>query len=187
MVEISDYELIGECLNGNQNAFALLVTRYKKFIYSIVYKYFKNTEDVYDISQEVFLKVYKSLDKYNPQFKFSTWCGKIAVNMCLDMLRKKSVDFVPLEEIDVMAREYTTPEVVYLEKEQSLQISSAIEKLPEKYKSIFVLYQKGISYKEMGEALNEPMSIIKNRLYRAKLMLKENLAGHGSLYNNGSY
>lgn len=182
-MEKSDYELITECLGGNQDAFAVLVARYKKFIYSIVYKYFKDIEDVNDISQEVFLKIYKSLDRYNPQFKFSTWSAKITVNLCLDILRKKRGNLVPMDEVENLLREYNTPELAYFEKEKTLQIQDAINKLPEKYKSLVILYhENGISYKEMSETLKQPMSIIKNRLHTARLMLKKSMICAGSNY-----
>jgi len=75
---------------------------------------------------------------------------------------------------------YDTPEYRYLKKERNIEIRRLIEELPEKYKTLIVLYhQKGMSYKEMAEKLNKPMSIIKNRMYRARLSLKDSIAGAG--------
>lgn len=175
-MEASDYELIQQCLSGRQECFEELVTRYKKLVYSVVYNLIKDKEEVNDISQEVFIRIYKSLDRYNPEFKFSTWIARISTNLCLDILRKKKVDSTPIEEIEGVASGMDTPEASYINKERSEQIRKAISELPEKYRIPIVLFhQNGLSYEEMTRVLNEPMTIIKNRLYRARLLLKEKL------------
>ena len=133
-------------------------------------------QEVNDVSQEVFIRIYKSLGRYNPEYKFSTWSVKIATNLCLDILRKKKVDSLPIEEIEGVSTTANTPEDRYIRKERSARIREAIESLPEKYRTPIVLFhQNGLSYEEMTEVLNEPMTIIKNRLYRARLMLREKL------------
>lgn len=173
MMEMTDYELVTKCLQGEQESFAELVSRYKKLIYSVVYYYIKDREEINDVSQEVFLRIYKSLASYNPQFKFSTWSVRIATNLCLDMIRKRRLNSVPIEEIEAVSKDEDTPEKRYLGKERSAQIRKAIAELPEKYRTPIILYhQKGASYKEMADLLNQPMSIIKNRLYRARLILR---------------
>lgn len=175
-MEMSDYELIQKVLSGNQQYFEELVTRYKKLIYSVVYNMIPDKEEVSDISQEVFLRVFKSLDRYNPEYKFSTWSVRIATNLCLDILRKKKVDSVPMEEIEGVPGGGDSPEARVLKKERSELIRKAIEELPEKYRIPIVLFhQNGLSYEELTKVLNEPMTIIKNRLYRARLMLREKL------------
>lgn len=175
-MELTDYELIQECLSGRQEYFEELVTRYKKLIYSIVYNMISDKEEVSDISQEVFLRIYKALGRYNPEYKFSTWAARIATNLCLDIHRKKKVDSTPIEEIEGMADGIDTPEESFLQKERSERIRKAIDALPEKYRlPIILFHQNGLSYEEMTKVLGEPMTIIKNRLYRARLMLRESL------------
>jgi len=182
-MEVSDIDLIKECLDGKQESFATLVTRYKRFVYSIVYKYFKDVDDINDISQEAFLKIYKSMGQYNPEYKFSTWIAKITVNLCLDVLRKKKMHFVPMEEVEMVLKDNNTPETAYVERERTLQVQSAINKLPEKYKEVVLLYHEdGASYKEISEILNQPLSIIKNRLHRARLILRESFSNMEGLY-----
>jgi RNA polymerase sigma factor (sigma-70 family) len=172
----TDYELVQECVSGNQIAFEELVTRYKRLIYSIVYNMVKNSYDVNDISQEIFLKIYKALDKYNPEFKFSTWASRITTNYCLDLFRKKRVETVEVEDIEGYSGEEDSPETIYLRDEKKKRIRLAVDTLPNKYKVPIILYhQKGLSYQEITEILKEPMSIIKNRIYRARLMLKEKI------------
>lgn len=176
-MEISDFELVKDCIAGKQDSFSDLVNRYKKLIYSVVYNMIIDKQEVSDISQEVFIRIYKSLDRYNPEYKFSTWSVKIATNYCLDVLRKRRVDYVPIEEMGDVSSNMETPETKYVNKERSLRIREAIEELPEKYRvPIILFHQNGLSYEEMVGILNEPMTIIKNRLYRARLMLREKLS-----------
>lgn len=176
-METSDYQLVQQCLSGNDKAFEELVVRYKKLVYSVVYNMISDKEEINDISQEVFLRIYRSLSKYNPQFKFSTWTVKITTNLCLDILRKKKIDSSPIEEIESLSTEKDTPEVKYMANEKSRIIRQAIEELPEKYRvPIILFHQNGISYEEMTQILKEPMTIVKNRLYRARLMLREKLS-----------
>lgn len=177
-MELSDYELIQKILAGDGELFSELVSRYKKLIYSVVFNMMHDKEEVTDISQEVFIRIYKALDKYNPEYKFSTWSVKIATNYCLDILRKKKVEQVPIDDISHMPNTKDTPESAYLQKEQSRIIKEAIDELPEKYRMPIILFhQNGLSYEEITKILNEPMTIIKNRLYRARLLLKDKLSG----------
>lgn len=173
-MELTDYELVCKCLSGRQEAFEELVIRYKKLIYSVVYNMIPDKQEVNDVSQEVFIRIYKSLDKYNPEFKFSTWAVRISTNLCLDMLRKKKVDQLPIEEIEGLSREKDTPESRFIARERSTRIKEAVNSLPEKYRlPVILFHQNGLSYEEITEVLKEPMTIVKNRLYRARLMLRE--------------
>lgn len=176
-MEASDYELIKRILSGDRELFSELVTRYKKLIYSVVYNMISDTQEVNDISQEVFVRIFQSLNRYNPEYKFSTWSVKIATNYCLDVLRKKKVDSVPIDEMVEMPNNADTPEVKYIRKEQSRVIRQAIEDLPDKYRiPVILFHQNGMSYEEITKVLNEPMTIVKNRLYRARLMLRDKLS-----------
>ncbi len=175
-MELTDYDLIQKCLAGQQEYFEELVTRYKKLIFSVVYNMINDKEEISDISQEVFIRIYKALDRYNPEYKFSTWAVRIATNLCLDIHRKKKINSAPIEEIEDFSDGVDTPEASYLQKERSEKIRRAIQSLPEKYRTPIILFhQNGLSYEEMTKVLGEPMTIIKNRLYRARLMLREAL------------
>jgi RNA polymerase sigma factor (sigma-70 family) len=175
-LETTDLELIRKCLDGKHEAFEELVTKYKKLIYSVVYNMLTDKQEVNDISQEVFIRIYKSLDRYNPEFKFSTWSVKIATNLCLDILRKRKPETTPIDDAIGISDSDDTPEDRYLKKERTIRIRNAVAKLPEKYRIPIVLFhQNGLSYEEITKILNEPMTIIKNRIYRARLMLREEL------------
>jgi RNA polymerase sigma factor (sigma-70 family) len=173
-LEPSDPELIQSCLSGDQDAFAEILTRYKKLIYNIIYNLIGADSEVNDLFQEVFIRIYKSLDSYNPDYKFATWAIKIATNLCLDRLRQKKPELIPVEEATGIYDNRTNPEDLYLAGEQTRQIRMAIDQLPEKYRIPVVLFhQQGLSYEEMAGILNQPVTIIKNRLYRARLMLRD--------------
>jgi len=175
-LELTGYELIQKCLAGQHEYFEELVTRYKKLIFSVVYNMINDKEEVSDVSQEVFLRIYKALDRYDPKYKFSTWAVRIATNLCLDMHRKKKADSTPIDEVRDLSDGMDTPEESYLQKERSERIRRAIQELPEKYRTPIILFhQNGLSYDEMTKVLGQPMTIVKNRLYRARLMLREAL------------
>lgn len=173
---VTDMEIINKCINGDQQAFSELVSRYKRLIYKVVYNIVNNENEVNDIAQEVFLKIYKSLDSYNPEYKFSTWAVKITTNYCIDVVRKRKVETVPIEDYEGASGNNDTPETQYINKERSQRVQEAISELPEKYRiPIILFHQNGLSYEELMKVLNEPMSIVKNRLYRARLILREKL------------
>jgi RNA polymerase sigma factor (sigma-70 family) len=177
VLEATDLELIQKTLDGDQDAFSHIVTRYKRLVYSIVFNMVKNREEADDVSQEVFLRIYKALARYNPEFKFSTWASKITTNLCMDILRKKKHDTVPIEDALGVSDGKETPEEEYISNEKSKRIRKAIEELPEMYRvPVILFHQNGLSYEEMMKILNEPMTIIKNRLYRARLLLREKLS-----------
>lgn len=176
-MERTDYQLIQECLGGNREIFSELMARYKKLVFSVVSNFTRDSEEVNDLSQEVFFKIYRCLSKYNPQFKFSTWTVKVATNLCLDHVRRKKLDSVSYDEMENMTGDFDTPEETFVRNEKVQAIREAIEQLPEMYKTPVLMYhQKDMSYKEMADQLGKPISIVKNRLYRARMILKENLA-----------
>jgi RNA polymerase sigma-70 factor (ECF subfamily) len=174
----TDAELVEKCLRGDNEAFAELISRYKRLIYSVAYKFSRDSEDVNDMAQEAFIKIYKSLSRYDDKYKFSTWSVKVATNICLDQLRRKRYNSVSLDEIENFMGTNNSPEEYYLRKEKTQVLRDAIDGLPEIYRVPIVMYhQKGMSYKEIAEQLDKPMSIIKNRIFRARNTLKENLVG----------
>ncbi len=176
-MDAADHELIKKCLSGQQDAFAGLVTRYKKLVYNVIYNCTGSRGDAGDLSQEVFLRVYRSLNRYNPDYKFATWVIKITTNVCLDWLGQNKNESVPAEALTGVRDSRSNPEEQYMEKEELGRIRKAISELPEKYRIPVVLFhQQGLPYKELEEILNQPESIIKNRLYRARLMLREKLS-----------
>lgn len=176
-LEVTDYELVQKCLSGNQGSFAEIVARYKKLIYNVVYNFIGNSPDLKDLFQEVFLRVYKSLANYNPDYQFSTWVVKIAANVCLDQLRRKRAEQMTMEDITEVSDNRPNPEDQYLAQERLEKIRKAVQELPEDYRILVILFhQQELSYEAMGQILDQPITIIKNRLYRARLMLRDKLS-----------
>lgn len=174
--DLTDYELVQKCLNGEKQYFSELITRHKNLVYSVVLKMINNQEDANDLAQEVFIKVYKNLDKYFPDFKFSTWIIKITTNHVIDYRRKKKYETVCMEEVEYKLVSETTPEQDCIKKEEQLILNKLLNDLPDIYKVPLVLYhQQGLSYQEIAEATNEPLSKVKNRIFRGRKILKEEL------------
>ena len=177
-MERTDNELVIACLEGNQEAYSELITRYKRLIYSVAYKFSRDSDEVNDLAQEAFIKIYRSLSRYDSQYRFSTWSVKVATNICLDHVRRKRLNSISLDEIENFTGKNNSPEEYYLRKEKSQALKNAIAGLPEIYRVPIIMYhQNGMSYKEIAEKLDKPMSIIKNRIFRARNTLKESLLG----------
>lgn len=173
---VSDYELVKLCLAGQDDAFAELVGRYQNILGRVIYNLTGNRDEVNDLLQEIFIKIYKSLRQYDPERQFAAWSARIATNHCLDQLRKHKPPLVSLEESPEFQDKASSPEEEYLQGESRRKLQQALNGLPEKYRLPIVLYhQNGLSYQEMVVVLGLPLTIIKNRLYRARLMLREKL------------
>lgn len=184
--EMTDYELIRACLEIDNSYFAELVERYKNLVYSIVLRMQNDREEANDLAQEVFVKIYKNLGKYYPDYKFSTWIIRITTNHVIDHNRQKKQALVPLDEVgmDMRTGADDQPEEIAIRKERSMQLKDAVDGLPDMYKVPLVLYHsQGMSYQEISAAICEPLSKVKNRIFRARKMLKDMLSGReGEFY-----
>ncbi|KPU43626.1 ECF RNA polymerase sigma factor SigW [Oxobacter pfennigii] len=173
--------LISRAQEGDLDAFSELITKHKKLIYNLCLRMLYDRGEAEDATQEAFMKIYRGLKSYNGTSKFSTWAVKIASNICIDIIRKRKITTLPIEDYEL--KDDTSPEKSYIKSESYREIEQAIEALPEKYKIMIVYYHfMNLSYEEISKILKEPMTIVKNRLYRARLMLKENLKEKGG-YN----
>lgn len=172
-MEYTDVQVIEKCLNGDKTAFSYIVDRYKNLVYSIILRMTNNKEEANDLAQEVFTKVFVNLAKYHDQYKFSTWLIKITTNHVIDYRRKKNQETVPIDEINYEPVRTSSPEDDYLKKEERNIINQAINTLPDAYKIPIILYHRhGLSYNEICETINEPLSKVKNRIFRGRKMLK---------------
>jgi RNA polymerase sigma-70 factor (ECF subfamily) len=173
----SDYDIVLSCLNGNRDDFAILVDRYKALVYSILYRMTNNSHDYADIAQDIFVKVYKSLDKYSPEYRFSTWLIRITTNHVIDLRRKKLIDTTSLEDSELAMASSRSAEEEYLSAEYMRELNEQIQALPEMYRLPLILYHKhGMSYLDIADSLKLPLSKVKNRIYRARVLLKSALS-----------
>lgn len=174
--DLSDYDAIKECLGGNNDYFEVLVTRYKNLVYSLILRMINDTEEANDLAQEVFIKIYKNLDKYYPDYKFSTWVIRITTNHVIDYRRKQKQETVSSDEMEFDIAGEDSPETDFIKKERSKKLSQVVGDLPDMYKIPIVLYhQQGLSYQEIADITDEPLSKVKNRIFRGRKMLKESI------------
>ena len=181
--KVTDEELIARFQQGDQQAFDILVHRYKDQLLNFVYRFVGNRNDAEDIVQETFLRVYKNKHYYKEIAKFSTWIYTIAGNLAKTELRKRkrrklfSVSNFMNEEKDYeIPDEDKNPE---LEVDGTIKddiIQKAIEKLPPKFKEVILLRDvQGFSYEEISQILNIPLGTVKSRVNRGRLKLQEDL------------
>ncbi|HNW68337.1 MAG TPA: sigma-70 family RNA polymerase sigma factor [Bacteroidales bacterium] len=177
-----DALLIKDALeNGNQRAYSELLRFYRDPLYFTLLKMMKNPSDAEDLTIEAFGKAFKNLEKYSPDFAFSTWLFRIAVNNCIDYMRRKNnspqcvdEDFVVFEnncdKRDIYAQ--FSQEEHYMEKERVRMMHLAVNQLRPKYKTLIELrYFQELSYEEISKELNISMNNVKIQLFRAKYML----------------
>lgn len=166
-------------VNGDISSFEKIVHSYEKMIYNICYRYFLNEEDAKDITQEVFIKIYRGLKKYNFGCKFSTWIYKIAVNSCIDQLRKRKSR--PKEdELDKYVYQIEdsaqSPLGALISKENLENVEGVIKSLPEEYKSVIYLRDvEGYSYQEISFILDQNIGTVKSRISRGRDLIKKRL------------
>ena len=185
MSHLTDIALIEHCINGNSAYFEPLVSRYKNLVYSVILRMTTDNEEANDLAQEIFIKVYKNLGKYNIEYKFSTWIMRITTNHVIDARRKKHLNTTSISELESEIAMQDSPEVVAIRNEQKKDLKKVVDELPEMYKIPIILYhQEGMSYQEISEITEEPLSKVKNRIFRGRRLLKEKLLtlGDGESY-----
>jgi RNA polymerase sigma factor (sigma-70 family) len=172
---LSDAELVELALAGDQDAFALLVERYKDAVQNLAYRMLSNVTEAEDVTQEVFVRAYTQLATYKPAHKFSTWLLSIASHLAIDQLRRRRFLALPLEDVPFL--EWVTdlgagPEQSALEGEQQDEIQTYLRRLPSKYRAVIVLrYWYDLSYEEIAQALRLTPALVKARLHRARELL----------------
>lgn len=137
---LQDEELVVLCLQGNRDAYAELVKRYERQIYSLAYRLTNNYHDAVELSQEVFLHLYRVLDKFDGDRKFFPWMYRIATNVCYNSLKKKPKESTSLDQVmEFVSDDESQPEVTYEKKEIQETVQKAIAELPENYRIPMVL------------------------------------------------
>lgn len=171
-----DFSLIKRFNNGDETAFRTLVSRHKEKVRNLIYLTLGNTDAIDDISQDVFVSVYRKLKTFRFESQFTTWLYRITVNKCRDHLRKIKIRsiFSPFtnEEDTLIA-----PEQLPDDFDIKIIVREAIAKLPEKLKVPLILKDfDGLSYQEISETMGVEIGTIKSRIFRAREGLKKILA-----------
>ena len=176
-----DEEIVLHILNGKTALYSDIISRYQNKVFSTAYGYTHNHEEAKDLTQEIFIKLYNNLNKFKEQARFSTWLYRIAVNHCIDWTRKNKkniamsfwADGENSDILDSICEEGNNPEEILIKKEYSSQIRSALERLPEIYKTVMILYfMDDMNTSEISDILETPKKTVETRLYRAKGMIK---------------
>ena len=187
----TDQEVVELARKGKEVAYRELLRRYQRPVFSLIYRMVRDRELAEDLAQETFVKVLNALDRYRPEYKFSSWVFKIANNASIDHLRRKELDTLSLEG----GPDATTPERVEatalqlgdqtespLDELEARELGSTIEKaigcLRPEYRSCIILrHVEGRPYDEIAGILDLPLGTVKTYIHRARAELKECLEG----------
>ena len=174
---MNDTELINQILNGNMNAFTFLVSRYQKLVVHITGRLIQRQDELEDVCQDVFLKVFQNLGKYRNECKLSTWIATIAYNTSINYLRKfKKGDEVNQDDAVALRNLADFGTSNYEQTDLHRYIREQVEKLPIHYRTVLTLFHlEEFSYQEIEQITGMPEGTVKSYLFRAKALLKEKL------------
>ena len=176
-----DLRLLERCRQGDTHAFETLFRKYQTYVYNISLGMLCNGEDAADITQETFLRLHRSLDSFRGDASFSTWLYRVAVNLCITELRRRSRSrFQFLDEVqhdeDAPLHEEVGPspqEAIELEEDRKV-VRQVLRMLPPDYRAVMVLrHFQQLAYEEIAEVLGLSLSQVKTRLFRARKMFKD--------------
>ncbi|MFZ5986813.1 MAG: RNA polymerase sigma factor [Bacillota bacterium] len=189
-MEVTDQKIIRLCKNKKREGFDLLFKKYEKYIFGICYNFTYSKEDALDLMQDVFVKIYKSIDKADETKSVSLWIKKIAVNTCLNFKRDnkdRTTDVSISSTMDESDRTIedtisdnadTENEVIFMDTKKVLEES--IKELPEEVRMAVVLrHIKGLSYEDIANAMNCPLGTVKTYIFRGRRLLKDKLIKKG--------
>jgi RNA polymerase sigma-70 factor, ECF subfamily len=178
----NDETLVKKFQNGHEGSFDKLVLKYGQKIMNLAYRYMGNRDDAEDAAQEIFIKVHHKLSSFNFSARFTTWLYRVAVNTCIDLLRKDRRSRETSEYHDQsMGFQEGEPERTILMEERVRKIEEALAQLPEKERMVVLLADmENKSMKEMSTILSMREGTVKSTLYRARKRLRNLLR---DLYN----
>lgn len=177
-----DFILIEKAKDGDEKAYAELMSRYKKPVYHMILKMVRNVDDAEDLTIEAFAKAFRNLRKFNPEFTFSTWLFRIATNNCIDFIRKKKLETTSIsgalkddngDNVDMDIRDINPdPQEEAIKSEKIDLIQHIVTKLPPKYQLLVKLrYFQELSYEEIAVEIDAPLGTVKAQLHRARELL----------------
>ena len=191
MTRKEEAALVQRIQNGDADAFAVLMEEYQKKVYLLALRTVGNQQDAEDMTQEAFLRAYRSIHSFRGDSKLSVWLYRLTTNLCIDLLRsrgrKPTVSLTvedndeDTQELDVTDERYD-PEEIFQRRELQRAVQRGLAALPEDYRVILVLRElEGLSYAEIGEVLGLEEGTVKSRLFRARKKLCEFLIKDGNL------
>jgi RNA polymerase sigma-70 factor (ECF subfamily) len=182
-----DRELVATAARGLEGSFEELVKRYQRPISAYVYRMVGDYDAALDLTQEIFIKIYASLSRYRPEFKFSTWIYKIAHNAAIDHLRRSSgrerslTGGTDAEHYELpLECDGLSPEQQSEREERRGEIEIVVRSLPTAYRELIVLrHSQDLTYEEIVEVTGLPLGTVKNRLFRAREMMRQQFINRG--------
>lgn len=186
-----DYQLVLAALSGNQNAYATLMNRYRHSVYNAMFKMVNHRDDAEDLTIEAFGKAFHKLPSYAPNYAFSTWLFRIAINNCIDYIRKKRLKTYSMDDTiksgdggeftQTLSNFEPDPEHMMMHEQKIAHVRRLVEKLSVKYRAMIELrYYEELSYEEIAQEMNLPLGTVKAQLVRAKEILYQQLLSNSS-------
>ena len=185
--------LVEACLQGEEQAYRELYRRHGQRVYQLALRYFNNPEDAADVTQETFLRIFRSIGSYRSEAKLSTWIHRIAVNLCLDELRRRkrnqevSLDaHLPTEDGE-MELQLKDPAPGPHQQTETAHRMEALKRhlaaLPDEQKAAVILRDiNNLSYQEIAAVLKCNLGTVKSRINRGRLALRQLLSAEGELF-----
>ena len=191
LANLPDADVVALARDGRDSAFRELVRRYERPVFSLIFRMVRNRETAEDLSQDTFVKVLNHIDRYSPEFKFSSWLFKIANNVAIDHLRKRQLDVISMDgaayanssaEVEATSFDVAVRQESALEEMAAREMGSAIEaaiaRLRPEYRSCIMLrHVEGRSYEEIAATLDLPLGTVKTYIHRARHELRRALEG----------
>lgn len=180
----SDEVLVEETRKGNKKSFELLIIKYEKQIFSVIFQLTKDREVVAELAQDTFLKAFRAIDSFRGKSSFYTWLRRIAINNSLNYLSAREYTSRDTESEDIHLKrspdeKFGTPEQNVLASEMSLMVRTALDSLPERLRTILIMREfEDMSYEEIAELLKCPVGTVRSRLFHARSLLKEKLSSY---------
>lgn len=180
----TDEELVARATAGDLDSFNQLVARWERPIYALAYRTLGREEDARDVVQEAFLRAYRGLAGFKGQAKFSSWLYRIALNLCRDWIRRERRAPVvqvpegtdPIDLADLQASPAESVEDLVARREMSQAVARAMADLPEEQRTAILLKEyHGLTFQEIADMLECPLSTVKTRLYQGLSVLRRRL------------
>jgi RNA polymerase sigma-70 factor (ECF subfamily) len=180
---MSDEELVARSRGGDLDSFNQLVLRWERPIYALAYRVIGREEDARDVAQETFLRAFRALSGFKGQAKFSSWLYRITLNLCRDWIRRErrtpvmqAPEGVDLIELAGEATPTESIEDLVARKELSQAVAQAMARLPEEQRTAIILKEyHGLTFQEIADLLDCPLSTVKTRLYQGLTILRRQL------------
>ncbi|OYD14412.1 hypothetical protein CH333_08010 [candidate division WOR-3 bacterium JGI_Cruoil_03_44_89] len=174
--EDRDKELIGKIVEGDEVAFEEIVKKYERRVWNTIYRYIGESDEVEDVAQEVFIKVWRHAKSFKGKSKFSTWLYRIVVNQCLNYRGRHKEKPASLDEIMEHGRTPDSLKVEIGDEEKPKIVRRAIDELPERQRIALVLSRfEGKSYREIAQIMGVSLSSVESLIFRARAILKKKL------------